>query len=175
MGAPATSPPQTQLTVQRTCQQLQILHTWPPSSGFDAFTLCLLNFAHLSSHVNPFPPWRFCPSPCTCRPTQPLPTEPRDSSWTSERGPRLADHLASPWSIPLCYVCLLCHPGWTASSIHHCALGKRREKHQLFLRTYYVPDITSGILIYNLSLKPYICLRWQGLVFPFTTDNTEAK
>lgn len=116
-------------------------------------------FAHLCSHVNPFPPWRFCPGPCTRRPTQHLPTEPRDSSWTSEHGLWLADHLASPWSITLCYICLLCHPGWTASSIHHCASGKRREKHQPFLRTYYVPGITSGILIYILSLNPYNRLR----------------
>ena len=54
MGAPATSPPQTQLTVQPTGQQLQILHTWPPSSSFGALLSACSTFAHLSSHVNPF-------------------------------------------------------------------------------------------------------------------------
>lgn len=114
----------------------------------------LLNFAHLSSHVNPFPPWRFCPSPCTCRPTQPLPTEPRDSSWTSERGPRLADHLASPWSIPLCYVCLLCHPGWTASP--STTVHQEREGE--------TPTFPEDLL----------CTRhhiWHSYIHPFLTES----
>lgn len=111
----------------------------------------------LSSHVNPFLLGGSVPVLALADLHSPSPlslgTHPGPQSVV--QGWRIILHALHPSVLRL-----LVRPSrWTASSIHHCASGKRREKHQLFLRTYYVPDITSGILIYNLSLNPYICLR----------------
>ena len=162
------------------------------SSLFSQLVSSSVSFTHIAI----FLPWCFCslpaqPSPIS-PPTQipfllggsaPVPVPPRPTqpptpqAWglMLDPGPWSVGHLASPWGIALCCFCRVA-PSRLDSRLHPpvCISKGKGEaptfaEHLICARHHVWHFYTRSLIeSYNHFMR-------SGLVFPVTTDNTEAK